>query len=55
MWIITMNSGEGWECTEETRGLVASLDAELWSCYSILLWGAATKISVCEGFLLLCQ
>lgn len=39
MWIINMNSGEGWECTEETQGLVAFLDAELWLCCSILLGG----------------
>lgn len=43
MWIINMNSGEGWECTEETQGLVAFLDAELWLCCSILLGGTATK------------
>lgn len=47
MWIVTMNSGEGWECTEETLlWFFFFLDAELWLCCSILLRGAAVK-SLC--------
>lgn len=50
MWIITVNSDEGWERTEETQVLVASLDAELWPCCGILLRGAATKSLCAKAF-----